>query len=446
MRIAKYLLGSVTVVNYVLANESLILAEDKINAHSSRLLKKAKKAKKGKAKKEKKVKNGASISSPMANIVTVGARPYYLIDSMTSSWLKDDLSQCASEMTMFAKSDFSIGHRGACMQYPEHTLRSFKAASLMGAGIIECDVTFTKDRELICRHAQCDLHTTTDVVGRPEMNAKCTTPWAPGVSPKCCASDFTLEEIKTLCAKMDSKVGDADTAEGYVFGGTAAWRTDVHQYECPSVPTHKESIELIMSLGGKYTPELKSPSVDMPYEGEYTQEMYAQQMIDEYIEMGVDPNDVWPQSFNVDDVIYWVENTDFGDQAVFLDNNYDLSRDYTAYLTDAASAGVKIVAPPMFMLIKQDDSADFGMAESDYASFAKSQGLDIITWTLERTGPSPTGVNGFYWQTTADLDRTEGSKYELLYVLAYEVGILGIFSDWPAPVTFFANCMNLMLR
>jgi glycerophosphoryl diester phosphodiesterase len=30
------------------------------------------------------------------------------------------------------------------------------------------------------------------------------------------------------------------------------------------------------------TPELKSPSVKMPFQGDYTQEAYAQQMIDEY--------------------------------------------------------------------------------------------------------------------------------------------------------------------
>lgn len=110
--------------------------------------------------------------------------------------------------------------------FPEHTEASWKAAGLMGAGIIECDVTFTKDTELVCRHAQCDLHTTTDVVLRPEMNAKCTTPWAPGVSPKCCTTDFTLAEIKTLCAKMDSSGGSAAlTAQKYVYGGTADWRT-----------------------------------------------------------------------------------------------------------------------------------------------------------------------------------------------------------------------------
>ncbi len=34
----------------------------------------------------------------------------------------------------------------------------------MGAGIVECDVTFTKDHQLVCRHAQNDLHTTTNIL------------------------------------------------------------------------------------------------------------------------------------------------------------------------------------------------------------------------------------------------------------------------------------------
>ena len=126
------------------------------------------------------------------------------------------IEECAEEITEFSVSDFSIGHRGACLQFPEHTLESYKAAAIQGAGIIECDVTFTKDRQLICRHAQCDLHTTTNVVTIPELNAKCTIPWKPnqGESPLCCASDFTLAEIKTLCAKMDSSFSlDAATPE-----------------------------------------------------------------------------------------------------------------------------------------------------------------------------------------------------------------------------------------
>lgn len=42
----------------------------------------------------------------------------------------------------------------------------------MGAGIIECDATFTKDKQLICRHAQKDLHTRTKVRVTP-LAEKC---------------------------------------------------------------------------------------------------------------------------------------------------------------------------------------------------------------------------------------------------------------------------------
>ena len=33
--------------------------------------------------------------------------------------------------------------------------------------------------------------------------------------------------------------------------------------------------------------------------------------------------------------------------------------------------------------------------------------------------------------------------YKALDVLAKDVKILGIFSDWPATVTYYANCMKL---
>jgi len=386
----------------------------------------------------------------LAHIVTLGTRPYYLVDEMSAGALKEKLEECAKTTTNFVKSDFSIGHRGACMQYPEHTIESYKAAALQGAGIIECDVTFTKDKELICRHAQCDLHTTTDVVLRPELNAKCSVPFSTGVSPKCCASDFTLSEIKSLCGKMDASGSIDGTPEEYVYGGTADWRTDLYQYSCPVIPTHKESIELIKSFDGKFTPELKSADVEMPYEGTYTQEDYAQQMIDEYIEAGVDPTSVWPQSFNTDDVLYWVKNTDFGGQAVALDEKYEATEEeYRAWHKLLKDNGVKIVAPPMWMLVKDDPNAELGMVPSAYADSAKEHGLQVLTWTLERTGP---GLDGWYWQSVTDsvenLDPTQidGHKFALLHVLSEEIGVLGVFSDWPATTTFYANCMGLGLR
>ncbi len=92
--------------------------------------------------------------------VQVGPRPYFLVEDMDESALKRKLEQCAEGP--FYKTDFSIGHRGAPLQFPEHTQESYEAAARMGAGILECDVTFTKDRQLVCRHSQCDLHTTTN--------------------------------------------------------------------------------------------------------------------------------------------------------------------------------------------------------------------------------------------------------------------------------------------
>ena len=327
------------------------------------------------------------------------------------------------------------------IKYPEHTLESYEAGLIHGAGIMECDVTFTKDRQLICRHAQCDLHTTTDVVTRPELNAKCTKPFVPGEGAKCCASDFTLAEIKTLCAKMDSRVSNAETPEEYI-GGVAGFRTTMYENECPKVPTHMESIELIKSYGAKFTPELKTPSVDMPFEGDYSQEDYAQQLVDEYIEAGVDPSAVWPQSFLWSDAIYWVQNTDYK-QAVALEgqySNYYFSEgDFDAHVADIKDAGVTYIAPPMWMLLDLDGTK---MTESNYSAYSKKNGFAIITWTLERSGPLVSG-GGWYYQTVTDVIDRDGDQFELLHALHTEVGITGIFSDWPATTTFYANCMGL---
>ena len=382
--------------------------------------------------------------------VQVGARPYFLVEDMDDGPLKRMLAECSERP--LRKTDFSIGHRGAPLQFPEHTKESYEAAARQGAGILECDVTFTKDRELVCRHSQCDLHTTTNILAIPELAAKCTQPFVPAdpdvgtpAQARCCTSDITLEEYKTLCGKMDAADRSATTVEEYL-GGTANFRTDLYS-ECGTVLSHAESIELFKELGAKFTPELKTPSVPMPYEGDYTQEDYAQQLIDEYREARVRPRDVWAQSFNLDDVLYWVNETPaYGRQAVYLDGRYgDPSFDVTdpdtwsPTMEELADEGVNILAPPMWMLVADERGH---IAPSIYAHAANDAGLDIIAWTIERSGFLSTG-GGFYYQTISDIVDNDGDMYELLDVLAMEVGIIGIFSDWPATVTYYANCMGL---
>ncbi len=380
--------------------------------------------------------------------VQLGPRPFYLVDSMDESDLKEKLKQC-SKRPFFYKSEFSIGHRGAAMQFPEHTKESYIAAARMGAGIVECDVTFTQDKELVCRHAQCDLHTTTNILAtplaetcrsQPDFNAE-----YPFENVECCTSDITLAEFKSLNGKMDAGNRLAKTLDEYM-NATAAWRTDLYATN-GTLLSHAESIDLFKQLRVKMTPELKAPQVPMPFDG-FSQHDYAQKLIDEYKAAHVAAHKVYPQSFNLDDVLYWIDQEPgFGKQAVYLDGRYDNPAfDHTdpntwiPTMEDLVDDGVKIIAPPMWMLLALD--ADNEVVPSVYANEAKAAGLKIITWTLERSGPLQQG-GGWYYQTTTDATNNDGDMLQALHVLAKQVGILGIFSDWPATTTFYANCMGL---
>lgn len=397
----------------------------------------------------------ALVASSVANLTTnvqaadveLGPRPYYLIDQMKDGDLKEKLLSCAA--MDFQKSDFSIGHRGAPMQFPEHTKESYAAAARMGAGIMECDVTFTKDKELVCRHAQNDLHTTTNILGS-DLASKCTSGFTPAsgdqkASAECRASDITLAEFKTLTGKMDAADRSATDVASYM-DGTAGWRTDLYATDTGTLMTHAESIAMFKELGLKFTPELKSPSVDMPFDG-FSQADYAQKMIDEYKAAGIDPSDVYAQSFNLDDVLYWIENEpEFGQQAVYLDASYNRddfdANDASTFqpsMAELKEQGVNFIAPPMWMLVTLDNGE---IVPSVYAKEAKKAGLNLITWTLERSGPLKTG-GGWYFQSIKDVTNSDGVMFELLDVLAKDVGIVGLFSDWPATTTYYANCMGL---
>ena len=52
--------------------------------------------------------------------VTLGPRPNFLVADMAASDLKTTLEACVADTTIVMHPhDFSIGHRGACMQFPE---------------------------------------------------------------------------------------------------------------------------------------------------------------------------------------------------------------------------------------------------------------------------------------------------------------------------------------
>jgi glycerophosphoryl diester phosphodiesterase len=392
--------------------------------------------------------------------VQVGPRPFYLVDKMSPGPLKRKLEQCSEGP--FRKTDFSIGHRGGgTLQFPEHTKESHEAGARMGAGIQECDVTFTKDGQLVCRHDQCDLHTTTNILVTP-LADRCSQPFSPAqfdasgklvkaATALCCTSDLTVDEFKSLKGKMDASNPRARTAQEFL-GGTPNWRTDLYSTGA-TLLTHKESIDLLEKLGSKYTPELKGPnrSAKLQVEAVFgSQSAYAQAMIDDYKAAGISPRKVFAQSFSKDDILYWIRNDpEFGKQAVFLDDaNFPSALPNAAALRGYAAQGIKIVAPPMWALLAVDNGK---IVPSRYARDAKAAGLDIITWTLERSGriveevlpTRGTASPSFYFQTTLDALHNDGDLMTTLDVLAKQVGILGIFSDWSGTVSYYASCMGL---
>ncbi|HEX7238170.1 MAG TPA: glycerophosphodiester phosphodiesterase, partial [Gammaproteobacteria bacterium] len=163
-------------------------------------------------------------------------------------------------------------------------------------------------------------------------------------------------------------------------------------------------------------------------------------LIDEYRAAGVAPGDVFPQSFERRDVDYWVvHEPEFGKQAMLLDNVIFAPR--SRRLRSYKAAGINIWAPALPGLLRLD--AEGRIVPSRAARAARAAGLDIIAWTLERSGNLAAPNKGFYYRKFGAAVTREGDVMQVIDVLARDVGVRGVFSDWPATVSFYAGCAGL---
>jgi glycerophosphoryl diester phosphodiesterase len=393
---------------------------------------------------------GAELGHANDAAIELGARPAFLVNDMRDGPLKTRLAACLGAPPR--RTPFSIGHRGAGIVFPEHTREAYEAGYRMGAGTLECDVTFTKDLALVCRHSQNDLATTTNILVTP-LAATCVTPFRPArldergrvvraARAECRTSELSVAEFKSLRGKIDAFDPAARTPEEFVAAAPAPRDGFEPGVATGTLLTHAESIALFRELGVRMTPELKEPSVRMPFNG-LTRSELAQKLVDEYEAAGVDPADVFPQSFDLRDVRYWIEHAPaFGRQSVLLDDANLLTQLPSARkLARYKAEGINVWAPPLFALLELD--GDGRIVASQHARAAKAAGLDIVAWTLERSGDLASGSPGFYYRPIRAAISREGDVMEVIDVLARDVGVRGIFSDWAAPVTFYAGCMGL---
>jgi glycerophosphoryl diester phosphodiesterase len=141
-----------------------------------------------------------------------------------------------------------IAHRGASGHRPEHTLASYQLAIEFGADYIEPDLVATSDGHLVARHEPL-LDDTTDVKRHPEFAARRSTKLLDGKEVTgFFASDFTLEELRTLRAVQ------ANPARSKEFDGKF------------TIPTFEEILDLLVRESAQrgrrigIYPETKHPS------------------------------------------------------------------------------------------------------------------------------------------------------------------------------------------
>lgn len=391
--------------------------------------------------------------------VSIGPRPYFLINEMDDDpnigfvrpGLKETLQKCVATLKSFQPSDFVLGHRGAPLQFPEHSDRSHDAASRMGAGLVECDINLTKDKQLVCRHERCDLHLTTDVLLIPHLAAKCTRPFRPAAghksaSAKCCTTDFTLAEIQTMCSRMSSSNRRAKTAEQYM-SNTPKYRTDLYSHDCPHIQSHKDFIQVVNANGGSFVPEFKMLDYNFNKRKDgYTRRMFIDQVLADY--NNTDPARVYPQAFEWDDLYYVANNSPFGINTFALDKNLVASlyskKQLRQYFKQLVDGNVTAIAPALSMLL--DVNKHGNVVPSPYAEVAEEVGLDIVAWSFERSDALSQSQSSWYYSKLSKVLRSDSDMIKVLDVLYEDVGAMATWTDWPSVVTFYANCKGIALR
>jgi glycerophosphoryl diester phosphodiesterase len=334
------------------------------------------------------------------------------------------------------ESPLVIGHRGASGFVPEHTLQSYKLAIKLGADYIEPDLVRTKDGVLIARHepllgsstAGGDSTNVEDIEKYEDREREMTLDGEKKTG--FWASDFTLAEIKTLRARQTR-------------GGRPTQFNDKFQ-----IPTFQEIIDLAKRESKKrhrtigIYPETKHPTfhqdLKLPLEGPLVRAL-------ERNGLNKPNSPVFIQSFeqanlkqlNTMTPVRLVQLVDANDTdpitgtptyAPPFDRPFDWTRSgrtdlFSYFVTDAGLAEIKTYADaigPWKVYILPTNGSGGGTVldltdPTHLIRRAHEHGLLIHTWTF-RDDAFPTSY-------------TEGPVDE--YLTFYELGIDGVFSDFP---------------
>jgi len=299
-----------------------------------------------------------------------------------------------------------IAHRGASGYLPEHTLPAKALAYGMGADYIEQDVVLTKDDRPIVLH---DIHldTVTDVaIKYPERRRQ---------DGRYYAIDLTLAEIKQLNAheRVSHETHDPVYIERFPFGKSAF-----------RVPTLAEEIELIQGLNqstgrqvGIY-PEIKKPAWHRQ-EGKDISKIVLRVLA----EYGYDgPDDaIYLQCFDPVETRRIREELHCQLKLIQLIANNDWEESPADFDSLRTEAGIKQIAeyadgigPSISHILEPVDHSD-GFQLTELVRWAHANDLQVHPFTL-RADALPDFVT---------------SMEELMAILADQVSVDGVFTDFP---------------
>lgn len=396
--------------------------------------------------------------------------------------LRGSISTCAAPL---ARSNKVFAHRGAPLVAPEETEESWRIGVESGAGFIECDASITRSQTFVCRHSVCDLHFTTDILSRPELAAKCQSPFTPrtdggAAHAECCTFDFEDAELAQLCATMEQVTNpDAATVDTYLLGAPGFRSPYIAQQRCHPLMWYEQYLALARKWRVNTIPELKDTDRqdlnDFLAATGRTVFGLADQFAREAAVRGFGRHSeaavakggtVVLQTFDHRVAQHWttirpLPSIEFM-WSTFLPlhageddpdcKTFDCGAGMV--ISSLARQGVAFFGPPLQLLLS---SAGHRTVPSNasvwYSRLAREHGAALMSWSIERSGcsttaatpsvqPAAIGTCDWYWGSTEGISSYQHEDTLLaLHVLFQDVGIAGIFADFPATASAYLNCV-----
>jgi len=175
--------------------------------------------------------------SPLPGRAQIGPAPVLprRQDERTGHW-KEKLQQCTGPFPQEATS--SIGHRGAALMFPSTGKEAYMASRAMGRRHhrMRRDI-YKRPPSWVCRHSQCDLHTTTNILAVPALASKCTQGFSPadpatgqeGFRQNAATQRHYAREFKQLTRQDGRRHTRRHQPSPITMNGTPRWRTDLYR-------------------------------------------------------------------------------------------------------------------------------------------------------------------------------------------------------------------------